>query len=368
MALDIGSENVRLLQLVPSSGTAARGVAGALWTCPPEIAHDETARRQSVIEAVKGLVSGGKFKGRQVVTALPADVVNIKNVRLPEMPPERLHEALQAEARERFPFPINSDHQLNYLMAGQIRTGKEVRNEIILFAAMEDDIEQHVQLLTDMDLEPTHLEAEPVAAFRSAARWMRRESDEDTITVVVDIGVRGAWVVVGRGPRIVFVKFVEIGGKNLTQGVCRQLGLDYEEAHRIRRQAGDMMIDGGEVPPDGPVPNVEAIRNAIRSDVESLCGEIALCLRYCSVTFRGMQPEGIRLAGGESRNALTVAMIAEHLGMECVAEDPFRNVDMSTVGIDDRRGAPSDWSLCAGMAFRGADWADAEQEGPHGER
>ena len=173
------------------------------------------------------------------------------------------------------------------------------------------------------------------------------------------------------GPKIVFTKFVDIGAKRITQGVCRQLSMDYSDARRARRQAIIATPDTPEAPVDGVGTAVatvdpEAIRSAIHTEIESLCGEIALCLRYCSVTFRGLHADRIRLAGGESRNPMTAELISEHLDIECVPEDPFRNVDMSNVGIDDRRGAPSDWSLCAGLAFRGAAWADDQQDGKRG--
>ena len=378
IALDIGTENVRLLQLAEGAGTSARCVAGGLWTCPSDIAHDEPTRRVAMVDAVKDLLITGGFKGKRVCTALPNDAVIIKNVRLPEMPIERLEDALRNEAAEKFPFPVNGDHQINYLIAGQIRSGNDIQNEIILFGAEDEAIERHLELLGEMGLQPINLEAKPVAAFRPVARWLQRESDEEAVSVTVDIGVGGAWVVVGRGPKIVFTKFIDVGSKRITQGVCRQLSMDYEEARRVRREVA--MAAGA--PEDLPEPfdesggsggqvvvmDATAVRNAMHADVEALCSEIALCLRYCSVTFRGMHADHIQVAGGESRNAMTVELIAEHLDMECVPEDPFRNVDMSNVGIDDRRGAPSDWSLCAGLAFRGAAWADEQQDNDRGKR
>ena len=374
IAMDIGTENVRLLQLAEGPGTSARGVAGGIWTCPSDIVHNEALRREAVVEAVKGMVETGRFKGRRVITALPPDTLNIKNVRLPEMPLERLEDALLAEAREKFPFAVNSGHQLNYIIAGQIRSGQETQNEIILFGAEEETIEQHLEMLREMGLQAANLEAQPVAAFRPTARWLQRESDEETVSVVVDIGVQGTWVVVGRGPNVVFTKYIDVGAKRITQGVCRQMSMEYEDARRARREAAIAGPETNDSPSlegvGAAVATVDAtaVRNAIHADMESLCGEIALCLRYCSVTFRGMQAGCIRLGGGESRNPMTVEMIAEHLDMECVPEDPFRNVDMSNVGIDDRRGAPSDWSLCAGLAFRGAAWANEEQDGKRGKR
>ena len=375
IALDIGTESIRMLQLA-RSGDMIRTVACGRWAFPDSLGAEAGARRGATVEAVRQMLRANGFKGRRVVTALPSSALSIQNLRLTPMSPEQTEQLVRSEADDRFGFPV-SGNQLNYLNAGQVRSGDEVRNEIILLAAPEDVIQDHLAMLGEMDLEAEHIEAEPVALFRNLERYLQRESDVDAVSVAADIGVIGTCVVVARGREIVFVKFIDIGGRRMTEAVARQLNLDYQEARDIRRRLAHSQDthrdperrEEDRLLPGDPTSVEWTIRDAMRTEVEALCHEISLCLRYCAVTFRGLRPDRITLSGGEARNPLCVEMISDQLGLECSVVQPLRSVDTSDVDFgEDRRSMMTDWALCAGMAFRQAGFAQERQESSRGDR
>jgi len=369
IALDVGTESIRMLQLA-RSGDVIRAVACARWGFPDSLGADAGVRRAAAVEAVGQMVRANGFKGRRVITALPCSALSIQNLRLAPTSPEQTERVVRSEASERVGFPV-SGNQLNYLNAGQVRSGDEVRNEIILLAAPEEVIQDHLAMLGEMNLEAEYIEAEPIALFRNLERYLQRERDVDAVSVAADIGVRGTCVVVARGRDIVFLKFIDIGGRRMTEAVARQLNLDYQEARDIRRRLAysqDTQRDPERREEDRALPgdstSVEwTIRDAMRTEVEALCREISLCLRYCAVTFRGLRPHRIVLSGGEARNPLCVEMISDQLGLESAVVQPLRSVDTSGVDFgEDRRSMMTDWALCAGMAFRQAGSAQEEQE------
>lgn len=375
IALDLGTESIRMLQLA-RSGDMIHTVACGRWVFPDSLGTDAGARRGAAVEAVGQMLRANGFKGRRVVTALPCSALSIQNLRLAPMSPEQTEQVVRSEAGERFGFPV-SGNQLNYLNAGQVRSGDEVRNEIILLAAPEEVIQDHLAMLGEMNLEAEHIEAEPVALFRNLERHLQREGDVDAISVAADIGVRGTCVVVARGRDIVFLKFIDIGGRRMTEAVARQLNLDYQEARDVRRRLAhsqDTHRDPERRQEDQQLPedptSVEwTIRDAMHTEVEALCREISLCLRYCAVTFRGLRLDRIALSGGEARNPLCVEMISDQLGLECAVVHPLHSVDTSGVDFgEDRRSMMTDWALCAGMAFRQAGFAQEKQESSRDDR
>jgi len=365
--MDIGTESVRLLQLAPA-GDLIQAVACGRWWFPESVGDDPKARREAMIEPVRKMLKDKGFKGRQVITALSCDEIEIKNVRLPMMPDSQLRRAVEAEAADRFDFPVKGN-QLNFFRSGTVRSGNEVRNEVIMLAARDEAIQDHLTMLSEMGLQPEHIEAEPVALFRNQLRYLRRHADEEAVSVVIDIGVRGTCVVVARGREPVFVKFIDIGGRRMTEAVARQLNLSYQEGRQMRHRAaknrsqeGDRREEDHSGRPDRTSVDW-TIRDAIRSEVESLAREIALCLRYCSVTFRGLRPEGVVLMGGQACDPLCVDMIAEQLNMDCSVSQPLRNVESSGADFgDDRRSLMTDWALCAGLALYQADFAQDIQD------
>jgi len=370
ISLDIGTQTVELLQLAEAGNGSVHVVDAAQWAFPESMGDDPDARQRALVEAVREIVKRHGFKGRRTVTCLPADQLQIRNIRLPDMLPEQMEAAIQSEAKERLGF-MPEGNQLNTIHAGKVQSGSETRNEIILMAAKPEVIEDHAALIQEMGLEPYYIEAEPVALFRVLERFLRRGGDQETVSVLVDMGVRGTLVVVARGRQIVFTRFIDIGGRRITEAICRELNLTVEQARQMRQRTGASELGrGGDVTAtsrdDSSV--VWSICDAMRGELEALCNEISLCLRYCSVTFRGLRPDMITLAGGESCDPLMKEMITEQLNVACELNDPFKNISTSKAKVGDRRGPLAEWALCVGMAYRQAGWVGEAPSKNHGNR
>jgi type IV pilus assembly protein PilM len=265
--------------------------------------------------------------------------------------------------------------QLNFLRAGQVRQGTETNDEIIMLAAPAETIENHLDLLDKVSLIPEAIDAEPVALFRTFERFLRRRSDEESVSVIVDVGFSGTRVVVAQGRNVVFIKNIDIGGRKLTDAVAGQLNLTYAEAAelRIRNMCEDRRpqtehgdAEKAETEPCDRSSLEWTIHDAVRGQVESLSREISLCLRYCAVTFRGPRPKEVILAGGEAYDKTLVSLFDENLGAACRVGQPLRGIDTSGVSLgSDRRGSGSEWAMCIGLAIRGADMGRSLQEDDH---
>ena len=351
IGLDIGSEGVRMLQLTHAPGQLS--VAAAARQEYPDHggeSADAMRRRRQAVEAVAEVLRDPRFTGRQVVSCLRGDELAVKNIRLPQMPDSELASAVLWEARERFEFEVAED-RLHYVRAGSVRQGTEVRDEIILIAVAEDTVKQHIEMLSEMQLEPAHIDAEPAALFRAHQRYLRRAEDESAVSVLVDIGLGATQVVVARGTTLVLIKSIDIGGRKFNESVARGLGLDYTEAAGLRRRRASRGKPGES---DKPGDQVEwSMYDAIRSQVELLAREIGLCLRYCSVTFRGLKPSEITVVGGEAHDPAVVRLLSECLDCRCAVGEPLRGVEISGVDLgEDRRSVLTEWSVATGLALR----------------
>jgi type IV pilus assembly protein PilM len=356
IALDFGADSVKMLQLQETSGGIGVRACGR-WQCSEPDAQDPEQRRRLVIAAVRNLLRSGGFRGRNAVSALPYRDIRIKNVRLPHIPEHEMAKAVQWEAREQFPFDV-AENQLHYINAGQVRAGNELRDEIIMLAAPAEVVEERLSLLSEMDLTPIRIEAEPVALLRMHTRLMRRSADDEAVSVLVDLGGEGTRVVVARGSSIVFIKDIGTGGGDITTAVAKQLNLSAPEALELRMRPGQSEDSSGdESAPESTDRNSLdwTIHDAIRGVVESLAKEVSLCLRYCSVTFRGLRPQAVTLTGGGALDPLLVKLLGEHLNVACEVELPLRGMELSGAGFEgNRRGTLADWALCAGMGSQDA--------------
>ncbi len=360
IGLDIGAESVKMLQLAVVRDKLF--VAAAALRHLPESAvrpdADGQTRRKILIETIREMLANRVFHGRNVVSCMRADEIGVKNVRLPRMPDDELASAVVWECQERFGFEVDAD-RIHYIKAGEVRQGDDVRNEVILIAVPGDVLTRHLDMLSEVRLIPAHVDAEPTALFRAYERFLRRADDDASVSVIVDIGLACTKVIVARGRSILLIKAIDIAGRKFNESVAEELNMSFAEAATLRRRTFENGRPGlAKANTTEPMPTMEgkvqwSVFDAIREQVETLAREISLCLRYCSVTFRGLRPTKITLTGGEAYDPRLAESLKEYLDCECVIGQPLSGIDLGGVEIDgDRRGELTEWSVATGLALR----------------
>jgi type IV pilus assembly protein PilM len=199
----------------------------------PSINGDGEERRNFVISAIKQMLAKGNFRGRDVVSCLPNDGLKITSLRLAEAESDKIEQALKKEVTQRFGLDPDKD-AINYVLAGNVRQGDEIKNELILFAADNETIKNHIGMLEETRLRPVGIDTVPCALFRSFERSLRRQEDREQTVVFVDVGSRFTTVVFGRGGDISFVKQIPIGGEKFNREVAARLGISISEAKSLR--------------------------------------------------------------------------------------------------------------------------------------
>lgn len=343
IGIDVGTHGVRLLQLA-AVGDGYRAIAAAAKPLPQGLKSDAAEYRGALAQAIRAALSHGGFHGKQVVSCLPADVLRVKNLRLPTMPEGEMESAVKWEAAERF--RIDADKiAVQFMTAGQVRQGDDLREEIIVMASSSHLVDSHIGALTDCGLQPLAIDSVPTALGRIFAE---PKSDEDNnekapAHVVIDAGHTSTKVLIFRGDTVVFYKVIDIGGSQLDQRVAEHLQMPLEEITPMREQLSES--DDSEVG--------RALLDAMRPMLTELGKEIALCLRYYGVTFRGSRPQTVRMVGGNASQKHIVDVISEHAGIQVNTANPLANIDLSDVsGVIPPHHAGA-WALAMGLSGRG---------------
>jgi type IV pilus assembly protein PilM len=254
IGLDIGHDSVKLMQLEQRDG--------ALWVhCmarkvlhgagDPAAVRDGELIRPEAVQAIRQMLSDNDFHGRAVVTALPRPIVQIKNLRLPMMPAAEMASVVQFEARNIFTFD-QQEGRVEFIPAGEVRHGSEVRQEVIALGAKLNDIDRFLEQLHPSGAVIDSLDAEPCALYRCIARFVRRRDDEQEIHVLIDVGTNRTQVLIGKGREISFFKSIDIGGGRFNESVSRKLGITIEEARTLRRHIATAPTDPGRRPSSTP--------------------------------------------------------------------------------------------------------------------
>ena len=373
IGLDIGHDSIKMIQLAANEGYISVLAAGKV-RIDPCINGEMSERRRFVVSTVRRMLEEGNFRGRDVVSCLPNDKLNITSLRLAESEGEETERALRKEVSQRFGLDPDRD-TINYVLAGNVRQDDEIKNELILFAADNESIKSHIELLEDAGLKPVGIDTLPCALFRSFERSLRRQEDKERSSVFIDVGSRFTTVVFGRGREISFVKQILIGGEKFNQEIAAKLGVSRDAASGLRERlrmersgnaergicepGQDSMGQG-----DLDASTRQVMVDAVSSVAEELAREISLCFRYYTVTFRGRRVERAVFSGGEAYERILLNVLRRQLAVEIEVAQPLKGFDMMNVNFDsDRRGLLCEWAVAVGLSLKGWDGAIAKSEG-----
>jgi type IV pilus assembly protein PilM len=379
IGLDIGHNSIKMIQLAVNGGHISV-VAADKARVDSSINGDTQERRNFVVSMVKQMLSKGNFRGRDVVSCLPNERLKITSLRLAETESEQIEQVLRKEVSQRFGLDPDKD-AINYIVAGNVRQGEELKNELIVFAADSESIRSHIEMLGEAQLRPVGIDTVPSAVFRSFERSLRRQEDKEHTVVFVDVGSRFTTVVFGRGAEISFVKQMSIGGQNFNQEIASKLGISIDEAEMLRdklrmertassergfwtsaqelasQQEGEAGVlqegqNGNGVSLDASTRQV--IVDAVSAVAEELAREISLCFRYYTVTFRGRRVERAIFTGGEAYESILLNVLKRQLAVEIEVAQPLKGFDMMNVDFDsDRRGLLCEWAVAVGLGLKG---------------
>src|SRR5207237_724351 len=146
--------------------------------------------------------------------------------------------------------------------------------------------------------------------LRSYVQQFRRGIDKDQRAMYVRLGYANSTVVITQGMQASLIKYIPLGGLHLDEALARHLKISVDEAATLRRHNGDRRADQQD-------PEIaRSIQEATRPVVERLVNELALCIRYHRVAFRGQSLVRLIFGGVEAASSL-VERIGARLDAKC---------------------------------------------------
>ncbi|GAB4545120.1 MAG: hypothetical protein Tsb0013_02720 [Phycisphaerales bacterium] len=347
IGIDLCDDAVRLLQLGYVQG-ALRVIASARISVgetsdpydPSAPAHDQ------VVRAIGERVKAGGFSGRRCAIALPESCLAVRTARLPVMPDNELGDAVRLDAPVHLGLAdVEGGAEIGWLRTGEIFQGDDHRYELMYFGAATKRLEQLAYAYEGVGLEPVAIEPRFVTTTRAGTRYLRRAADSGTVQLLIDVNRLHSTVIITRGPELVFTKSFPIGTGAMADAIGKKLGLDPATLSDMRRQRMDARSC------DVTDQRIErAMFDAVRPTLAGIAHEASLCLRHYSVTFRGVRPSRIVLAGPGAMEPGLDTVVADTLGIEVYHADPFDGVRTDTV-VGGGSYGPG-WTSAMGVAVR----------------
>jgi type IV pilus assembly protein PilM len=270
VGLDLGTYAVRAVELMVGGGNQPTLVRFAQVTLPPGAIRDgEVVDAGAVSAAVRRLWSEGKFKTKRVVLGVANQRVIVRQAELPAMSEQDLRAALQYEAQELIPIPVEDAILDSQILEEMVSPEGEPRMRILLAAAQRDMVRTHLAAVQGAGLSATAVDVIPFALVRSLFdRATQSFTGDGSAEAVVCIGGGVTNVVVHEQGVPRFVRVLLVGGDDVTEAIARDLDVDLDAAEDLKRRADASSSDAavaraGQVVSDRLTPLVEEIRGSL---------------------------------------------------------------------------------------------------------
>lgn len=384
IALEFGVGSLKALQLAP--GEPPTLVAAACLETPEELRADHEARLAFQCERVAGLLKNGCFKGKRVMCSIPAPFTLVQHavVGKGDAPlADRVTAHLQAT--------LNCDPArvvVRHLEVGE-SPGSGGKTEVICFVVAKEMVMRVLGAVRQARYEVIGAHSEHVALARAFDRVTRRESDNDYMSMYLDVGAGASKIVLTHGRRIVFAKTIQVAGREFDDAVAKHLKKPAAEARARRLAMGrdiPRVLSGAPAPAaagsamkgsvkdaavavaedrraSAPTPGMTApisgdapsdLAEPLREPIDALVAEVSMCLRYHERRFSEHPVGRCVFVGGEARDVTLCREIAQRLRLAAQVADPLACV--TKTGKEPIRGVEFSgpqpgWAVPFGLSF-----------------
>jgi type IV pilus assembly protein PilM len=300
VGLDIGTQSIKIIALEKRKHRwRLNQFRSELFASRGE--EDPIGYERWLQETLKRAVSELGLEGSWASTPLSGTQVALRKMTFPDMPLEEVKGAVRFQGQTVFPFVLDTA-VIDVALVGKSSDKEERKQEVLVAAAMRDQVNQRIDLLTGAQLNPFCLSLVPLALKKTYLLAKDRPSNESV--ALIDIGAHTSTIAMVQKEEVVFSREIGIGGENLTEALMdlSRVGhpggsLEYQEAEQIKFKYGVPLDEiNEELTEEGF--SLEAIREALMPIVDRLIMEIDRSFGYFKTQAEIQNIDRIFLSGG----------------------------------------------------------------------
>jgi Tfp pilus assembly PilM family ATPase len=317
IGVDLGNDALKLAQLGSngSNGSNVNAVSlivGSSESRPAYIQAGSSDWQRWAVEAIRKMMTTYKFKGRDVVAAMPAGDVFIDHMKMPKTSEDKLQEAIFSKIKQKLPFDsVNA-------MTKYIPTEG---NSVLVLAAEREKIDRHLAIYEKAQLSIKSIGVWPIALTNSYVSFFgRRKDDVDVVVMLLEIEQNSTNIVICRHKNLLFARSIPIGAREIEKS-------DEDDETPSQLQTDEM--------------------------VNRLIMELTACRRHFSTMHKKARIERAIFLSGQTVSQDVCTTIAQQLEMPAHVGDCLAAVEMAdpdNSGLD-RRGFKVNWATAFGLSL-----------------
>ncbi len=300
VGLDIGTGDCKLVE-IRQSGDHFELLN---WVIEPLIDGDLVATVRKTLDQLK-------TPCKSLYTSISGKGALIRYMDMPQMSLTDLKSSFVIEADKYFPFAQDQIYT-DCFIVNEKASGNQMR--VMAAAAKKELVDERMTLLTELGLQPNLIGVNSIAAANIFSELdFTCMKDKDSVVAILDMGeiTSNLTIIIDKKPW--FTRDIFIGGRELTKRISNALGVDVQEAEKLKRQPGDKQ---------------EEVISACESAVINTVKELKLSFDYFT-TEGSHEVSKLLLTGGASLLGGLTETLEKHLEIEVALLDPMEPMELS---------------------------------------
>src|SRR5215210_2051492 len=228
VGLDIDRGAIKAVQVSQAGGSYMLQHVGYRKLQAGAIADGEVADHDLLTYELKEFWASHSFKGKTVYLGVANQKVVVRLLEFPRMSPEDLKGAINFEAQDHIPMPID-EAILDYVVLGPQVEGSDL-DRILIVAAQREMISRYSSAVQAAGLRAQGVDVKALSLVRSTLPSSL--FDDEGAILLLDIGTEITNLVVAQDGNPTLTRFIPGGSGFLAQAVAEAADLPEEEAER----------------------------------------------------------------------------------------------------------------------------------------
>ena len=359
VGVDIGSSSIKVVQLRRERGHAILETYGEIALGPyssTEVGRATHLQAPELAQALKDLMTEANVSAKSAGISVPFSSSLTSVIEMPDMPDEQLAQMIPLEARKYIPANIN-EVMLDWFIipedpdkeewtrsrslapaeeAAPKGTGKK---EVLLVAIHNEVLSTFQTVAKESGLNVGFYELEVFGVVRATL------GSGLAPVMIIDIGAATTKVYIVERGIIRLSHLINIGSQELTLGVSRSLGWNFERAERIKRELGLLVREGADSGQDSKV------KEALLSTLGRIFSDINRVLLSYEKKY-GRNVSQVVLTGGGSSMTGIDTYASELLSIDVKRGQPFEKIQTPAFLEDVLKQVGPEFAVSVGMALR----------------
>jgi type IV pilus assembly protein PilM len=269
VGLDIGSQQIKAVELKPSKGGKLTISAIGIAPTPVGVMQNNIITDPHVMgQAVRQLMRESGITTKRVIGSVAGQsAVVIRIIEVPRMTDAELKETMRWEVERHVPFaPSETIIDYQPLVPLDPAAAGSPNMEVLLAVAQQDIIANYVDTVFAAGLDPAAIDIEPLAVSRATldlvdgrpvARGATPPPPANTdygmmasgfggaqeTVAIVNIGAANTDISIFQNGQLAFPRSLPLAGDSLTRAIADLMGYPLEQAERVKRDYATIQLD-----------------------------------------------------------------------------------------------------------------------------